>query len=82
MQWVKEGDLGHQGILQMDITRWFLSEEELSPRVWSVGGRLGYDYDGETTNSPTVYHDYANRPGGTQKEETRENSSWQSRSGR
>ena len=34
------GDLGNQGIHQMDIARWFLGEMALSPRVWSVGGRL------------------------------------------
>ena len=56
------GDLGNQGIHQMDISRWFLGEEELSPRVWSVGGRLGYDDDGETPNTQIVYHDYAKAP--------------------
>jgi hypothetical protein len=56
------GDLGNQGIHQMDICRWFLGENELSPRVWSVGGRLGYDDDGETPNTQIVYHDYAKAP--------------------
>ena len=28
------GDLGNQGIHQMDIARWFLGEKELSPRVF------------------------------------------------
>ena len=45
------GDLGNQGIHQMDIARWFLGDMELSPRVWSVGGRLGYEDDGETANT-------------------------------
>src|SRR5438034_345019 len=45
------GDLGNQGIHQMDIARWFLGEAELSPRVWSVGGRLGYEDDGQTPNT-------------------------------
>lgn len=56
------GDLGNQGIHQMDIARWFLGEMELSPRVWSVGGRLGYEDDGETPNTQIVYHDYAKAP--------------------
>jgi len=56
------GDLGNQGIHQMDIARWFLGEMELSPRVWSVGGRLGYTDDGETPNTQVVYHDYAKAP--------------------
>ncbi len=56
------GDLGNQGIHQMDLARWFTGEMELSPRVWSTGGRLGYVDDGETPNTQIVYHDYAKAP--------------------
>lgn len=56
------GDLGNQGIHQMDIARWFLGVNELSPRVWSVGGRLGYEDDGQTPNTQIVYHDYEQAP--------------------
>jgi predicted dehydrogenase len=56
------GDLGNQGIHQMDICRWALGVQELSPRVMSIGGRLGYDDDGETPNTQIVYHDYAGTP--------------------
>lgn len=56
------GDLGNQGIHQMDIARWFLGVNELSPRVFSVGGRLGYIDDGETPNTQIVYHDYPSAP--------------------
>ncbi len=56
------GDLGNQGIHQMDIARWFLGVNELSPRVFSVGGRLGYVDDGETPNTQIVYHDYPGAP--------------------
>jgi len=56
------GDLGNQGIHQMDIARWFLGDMELSPRVWSVGGRLGYEDDGETANTQVIYHDYESAP--------------------
>ena len=52
------GDLGNQGIHQMDIARWFLGENGLSPRVLSIGGRLGYDDDGNTPNTQLVYHGY------------------------
>jgi predicted dehydrogenase len=52
------GDLGNQGIHQMDISRWVLGYNELSPRVFSVGGRLGYDDDGQTPNTQIVFHDY------------------------
>jgi predicted dehydrogenase len=56
------GDLGNQGIHQMDIARWFLGVNELSPRIVSIGGRLGYDDDGETANTQVIYHDYAKAP--------------------
>jgi hypothetical protein len=52
------GDLGNQGIHQMDICRWALGKNELSPRVLCVGGRLGYEDDGETPNTQFVVHDY------------------------
>ena len=56
------GDIGNQGIHQMDIARWFLGEMELSPSIWSVGGRLGYEDDGETPNTQVIYHDYETAP--------------------
>jgi len=34
----------------------------LSPRVFSVGGRLGYIDDGETPNTMVIYHDYPGAP--------------------
>jgi len=56
------GDLGNQGIHQMDIARWFLGEEELSPRVFSIGGRLGYVDDGTTPNTQIIVHGYPKAP--------------------
>ena len=56
------GDLGNQGIHQMDIARWVLKESTLSPTVFSVGGRFGYSDDGDTPNSQFVYHAYDRAP--------------------
>ena len=56
------GDLGNQGIHQMDIARWFLGEQHLAPRVWSLGERLGYEDDAETPNTQIVYQDYDAAP--------------------
>jgi predicted dehydrogenase len=56
------GDLGNQGIHQMDIARWVLGETALSPRVISVGGRVGYEDDGTTPNTLIVFHDYKPAP--------------------
>jgi len=56
------GDMGNQGIHQMDIARWFLGEGELSPKIRSIGARLGYDDAGNTPNTQIVLHQYANAP--------------------
>jgi predicted dehydrogenase len=56
------GDLGNQGIHEMDVARWFLGVNELSPRVMAVGGRLGYVDDGETPNTLVLFHDYPDAP--------------------
>lgn len=56
------GDMGNQGIHQMDIARWFLGEKALSPRIMSFGGRLGYEDAGNTANTQVVLHDYAKAP--------------------
>jgi predicted dehydrogenase len=56
------GDLGNQGIHQMDIARRFVGEPELSPKVFTVGGRIGYQDDGETPNSMFIVYDYEKAP--------------------
>lgn len=56
------GDLGNQGIHQMDLARWVLGESALSPRVVSLGGRVGYVDDGTTPNTQIVFHDYPAAP--------------------
>lgn len=56
------GDLGNQGIHEMDVARWCLGVNELSSRILSVGGRLGYEDDGTTPNTLIVYHDYKPAP--------------------
>ncbi len=56
------GDMGNQGIHQMDIARWFLGASALSPRVVSFGGRVGYQDAGNTPNTQVVLHDYPEAP--------------------
>lgn len=55
------GDLGNQGIHQMDIARWGLGLPGLSKRVLSYGGRYGYEDAGETANTQMIIHDYGNK---------------------
>ena len=45
------GDLGNQGIHQMDVARWGLGKQTLPTHVQSSGGRYGYKDDGQTPNT-------------------------------
>ncbi|NNC88262.1 MAG: Gfo/Idh/MocA family oxidoreductase [Akkermansiaceae bacterium] len=50
------GDLGNQGPHQLDVCRWALGDpESLPPRTISIGGRYGYDDDGDTANTQVVW---------------------------
>ena len=52
------GDLGNQGVHQMDIARWGAGHDRLPDRAWSVGGRIGYDDDGNTPNTQVIGLEY------------------------
>jgi len=57
------GDLGNQGIHEMDLARWALGDpNHLAPRVMSIGGRLGVDDAGEVANTQIIYLDYKPAP--------------------
>ncbi len=55
------GDLGNQGIHQMDLARWGLGVDTLSTAVLSYGGRLGYEDAGESANTQVIVHDYGDQ---------------------
>ncbi len=50
------GDLGNQGIHQMDVARWGLNAHAFPSHV--LGGRFGYEDDGETPNTELAFFDY------------------------
>jgi predicted dehydrogenase len=52
------GDLGNQGVHQVDIARWGLNKNEHPISTVSIGGRLGYEDDGETPNTQITVQDY------------------------
>jgi len=56
------GDIGNQGIHEMDLARWALGQKGLAPRVMSIGGRFGYIDDGETPNTQIAFFDYKPAP--------------------
>ena len=51
------GELGNNGIHQVDICRWAM-QKELPVKVRSWGGRWGYDDQAETPNTQTVEWEY------------------------
>jgi predicted dehydrogenase len=59
--WIWEygcGDIGNQGVHEMDKARWGLNKKELPKSVVSIGGRVGYVDDGETPNTLLSLFDY------------------------
>ncbi len=52
------GDLGNQGIHQMDVARWALNKHTFPNSVVSLGGRFGYVDDGNTPNTLVSVFDY------------------------
>ena len=52
------GDIANQGSHETDKARWGLGKMTLPNSVVSVGGRLGYEDDGQTPNSQIVFYDY------------------------
>jgi predicted dehydrogenase len=56
------GDLGNMGIHFMDGCRMAVGVDHLPKRVLSIGGRFGYDDDGETPNTQVIFLDYEEAP--------------------
>ncbi|MEX1229071.1 MAG: Gfo/Idh/MocA family oxidoreductase [Planctomycetaceae bacterium] len=55
------GDLGNQGIHQMDIARWGLGVDDLGTEAVAYGGRIGYEDAGETANTQVSIHTYGDK---------------------
>lgn len=56
------GDLGNQGVHEMDKARWGIAKDTLPKSVVSIGGRFGYVDDGETANTQLCMFDYGDVP--------------------
>src|SRR5262249_43618737 len=52
------GDIGNQGVHEMDKARWAIPGATLPRRVVSVGGRFGYLDQGQTPNTQIAVFDY------------------------
>ncbi|HKB03246.1 MAG TPA: Gfo/Idh/MocA family oxidoreductase [Gemmataceae bacterium] len=45
------GDIGNQGVHEMDVARWAIKGATLPTKVWSLGGRFAYEDQGQTPNT-------------------------------
>ncbi len=52
------GDIGNQGVHEMDKARWMCPGLTLPKRVFSLGGRFGYKDQGEAANTQIAWFDY------------------------
>lgn len=52
------GDIGNQGVHQIDIARWMIPGAVWPKKVFCVGGRFGYQDQGETANTQLAIFDY------------------------
>jgi predicted dehydrogenase len=56
------GEMGNIGAHQLDHARWAIGQKTVSTGVISLGGRFGYDDDGETPNTQVAFFDYGPVP--------------------
>ena len=52
------GDIGNQGVHEIDVARWAIRGATLPTKVWSLGGRLGYEDQGQTPNTQMAVFEY------------------------
>ena len=52
------GDIGNQGVHQMDIARWGIDGATFPKSVIGLGGRFGYEDQGQTPNTQIALFDY------------------------
>ncbi|MEA3367063.1 MAG: Gfo/Idh/MocA family oxidoreductase [Planctomycetota bacterium] len=55
------GEIGNQGVHQMDIARWALADATWPTYVMSVGGRIKWDDQGQTPNVQLTVFRYGDR---------------------
>ena len=60
--WTGNGDSATRASTRWTSARWALGKNRWRRAYFSVGGRFGYDDDGETPNTQFVVHDYGDTP--------------------
>ncbi|MBM4018132.1 MAG: Gfo/Idh/MocA family oxidoreductase [Planctomycetes bacterium] len=52
------GEIGNQGVHQTDVARWAIPGAAHARGVFSIGGRFGYEDQGQTPNTQLTVYDY------------------------
>ncbi|HEX3150524.1 MAG TPA: Gfo/Idh/MocA family oxidoreductase [Gemmataceae bacterium] len=52
------GDIGNQGIHEVDVARWAIKDALLPTKVWSLGGRFADNDQGQTPNMQMAVMEY------------------------
>ena len=52
------GDIGNQGIHELDVARWAIPGVTLPTKVWSLGGRFAEGDQGQTPNMQLAVYEY------------------------
>ncbi|MEN6407835.1 MAG: Gfo/Idh/MocA family oxidoreductase [Thermoguttaceae bacterium] len=52
------GEIGNQGVHQLDVARWVLPDDAAPKQVLSLGGRFGYKDQGQTPNTQLTIFDF------------------------
>ena len=52
------GDIGNQGVHEIDVARWAIKGATLPTKVWSLGGRFAYEDQGQTPNMQMAVFEY------------------------
>ncbi len=52
------GDIGNQGVHEVDVMRWAIPGATLPTRVVSIGGRFGYEDQGQTANTQMAVYTF------------------------
>ena len=52
------GDIGNQGVHELDVARWAIPGATLPTKVWSLGGRFAYEDQGQVPNMQMAAYEY------------------------
>jgi predicted dehydrogenase len=52
------GDIGNQGVHEIDVARWAIKGATLPTKVWSLGGRFAYEDQGQVPNTQMAVYEY------------------------